>query len=67
MSTPSLSITEFCEVNGNISKSFFHKLVQEGKGPRLMKVGRRTLITPEANAEWRARMEAATDQKNGGL
>ena len=62
MKNQSLTIFDFCAENGGISKSFFHKLVNEGKGPRLMKVGRRTLITPEAAAEWRAKMEAATNQ-----
>jgi len=30
-------------------------------GPRLMKVGRRTLISVEAAADWRRDMEAKTD------
>lgn len=59
---PCLTIAEFCERNGKLSKSFFHKLVKDGKGPRLIKAGRRTLIAPGANAEWRAQMEAATSQ-----
>ena len=62
MNKPSLTIPEFCAGHGNISKSFFHKLVNEGKGPRLMKVGRRTLISIEAAAAWRAQMEAQTEQ-----
>lgn len=59
---PSSTIAEFCFEHGNISKSFFHKLVNEGKGPRLMKIGRRTLISAEAAAAWRAQMEAQTNQ-----
>lgn len=62
MYKPSLTIPEFCAGHGNISKSFFHKLVNEGRGPRLMKIGRRTLISAEAAAAWRAQMEAQTNQ-----
>jgi len=60
-STPrlALSIPEFCEAHG-ISEGFFHKLMKQGAGPRVMKVGRRTLITSEAAAEWRAKLQAAT-------
>ncbi len=64
MDKPSYTIPAFCADHGNISKSFFHKLVNEGKGPRLMKIGRRTLISAEAAADWRAKMEAATDQND---
>lgn len=46
----------------HISKAFLYKLINEGKGPRLMKVGRRTLISYEAAADWRAKLEAATNQ-----
>lgn len=59
---PSYTIPNFCADHGNISRSFFHKLVNEGNGPRLMKIGRRTLISAEAAAEWRSRMEAKTNQ-----
>lgn len=62
MNKPSYTIPAFCADHGNISKSFFHKLVNEGNGPRLMKIGRRTLISAEAAADWRARMESQTDQ-----
>jgi len=62
MNKPSFTIPEFCANHGNISKSFFHKLVNEGKAPRITKIGRRTLISAEAAAEWRATMEAQTNQ-----
>jgi predicted DNA-binding transcriptional regulator AlpA len=59
---PSLqSVPDFCADNG-ISRSLFYRLVQEGRGPRLTKVCRRTLISPEAAAEWRARLERDTEQ-----
>jgi predicted DNA-binding transcriptional regulator AlpA len=60
--TPSLqSVPEFCADNG-ISRSLFYRLVKEGGGPRLTKVSRRTLISSEAAAEWRTRMERETEQ-----
>lgn len=52
----SFSIKEFCELHA-ISRSFFYVLREKGEAPRLMKVGRRTLISAEAAAEWRRTME----------
>lgn len=49
-------ILTFCESN-KISRALFYQLQKTGKGPRIMKVGRRTLITPEAAADWRKKME----------
>lgn len=50
-------VASFCKAN-KISRALFYQLVKTGKGPRLMKVARRTLITPEANADWRKEMES---------
>ena len=50
------SVPEFCQQSG-ISRALFYKLVREGKGPRTMKVGSRTLISQEAAQEWQHRME----------
>lgn len=60
MTKPCYTVPEFCAEHGGISKVFFYSLIKQGKGPRLMKVGRRTLITAEAAAEWRQRMERET-------
>lgn len=54
-----MSVEEFCEMH-DIGRTTFFRLEKERKGPRIMKVGRRTLISAEAAAEWRARMEAET-------
>jgi len=54
-------IRTFCESN-KISQALFYQLQKSGLGPRIMKVGRRTLITPEAAAEWRKQMEERTAQ-----
>ena len=53
------SIEQFCLAHG-ISESFFYKLQTLGLGPRVMKIGGRTLISREAAAAWRAEREAAT-------
>ncbi|RQR23350.1 hypothetical protein DIE23_35190 [Burkholderia sp. Bp9143] len=53
------SIDQFCEAHG-ISRAFFYELVASGRGPRLMKLGRRVLISHEAAADWRREMEART-------
>jgi predicted DNA-binding transcriptional regulator AlpA len=52
----SFSIKEFCELHA-ISRSMFYVLLERREAPRLMKVGRRTLISAEAAAEWRKSME----------
>jgi len=52
------SVREFCAGN-KISKSHLYALIRDGLGPRLMRVGGRVLISHEAAAEWRRRMEGA--------
>jgi hypothetical protein len=52
------SIRQFCEAH-NISEDFFYKLCRQGRGPVRMKAGRRTLISWESAARWRAACEAA--------
>jgi len=53
------TIPQFCDGH-NISRTHFYELIKQGRAPRLMKVGRRTLISQEAAAEWRRRMEDET-------
>ena len=53
-------VNGFCREHG-ISRGHFYNLLKRGEGPAIMKVGRRTLISAEAAAEWRRRMEAATE------
>jgi len=50
-------VNVFCQEHG-ISRATFYNLLKRGHGPVIMKVGRRTLISAEAAAEWRRRMEA---------
>jgi hypothetical protein len=50
------SIAEFCARN-RISPSTFHKLKNQGRGPRLMFLGRAIRISIEAERDWRAARE----------
>ena len=54
------TIPQFCDGH-NVSRTHFYALLKEGKGPRLMKVGRRSLISVESAAAWRKRMEDETN------
>jgi len=51
-----LSIQDFCKQH-QISRNHLYTLWAHGEGPVVMRVGRRRLITVEAAAEWRKRME----------
>ncbi len=55
-------IAEFAASHG-LSKAHVYNLIREGLGPRLMRAGRRTLVSAEAAADWRRRMEAASSLK----
>jgi predicted DNA-binding transcriptional regulator AlpA len=53
--TPSLkTINQFCHANG-ISRSFWYALQKQGLGPRIIKVGHKTLVAPEDEIAWRER------------
>lgn len=56
---PTYTVPQFCDAH-NVSRTHLYALWKEDKGPRLMKVGRRTLISAEAAADWRKRMEDET-------
>jgi predicted DNA-binding transcriptional regulator AlpA len=53
------SVSEFCEAH-SISRSLFYKLLSNGKGPRLSRVGNRRLVTAEDAAEWRRSLAEGT-------
>lgn len=59
MNKPTATIPQFCDAH-NISRTHLYELIKAGKGPRLMKLGRRVLISAEAASEWRHRIEAET-------
>ena len=51
-----LSVFGFCVAHG-LSRSLFYRLLRSGAGPRVMKCGRRTLISVEAAQRWRRARE----------
>jgi hypothetical protein len=53
------TVEEFCR-DHRISRGTFYNLLNDGRGPRIMKVGSRTLISNEAAADWRRLMEKTT-------
>jgi hypothetical protein len=53
------SIEQFCQAHA-FSVSMFFKLKAQGLGPRVIKLGTRTLITAEAAREWREARAAET-------
>lgn len=55
MQPQAFSIREFCLAHG-ISRALLYILLKNGKGPAVMKLGRRTLISAESAREWRERM-----------
>ena len=50
------SVPAFCAAH-DFSRALLYKALREGWGPEIMKCGARTLITVEAAARWRAKME----------
>ena len=50
------TIAEFC-ASHRISRTHLHNLQKAGKGPRIMKVGKRVLISMDAAADWRRALE----------
>ena len=52
-------IPSFCTAN-KISQSYYFALKRQGRGPREIKMGRATRITPEAERDWRREREAET-------
>jgi hypothetical protein len=59
------SIPEFCRRNG-FGPGLYFKIARDGRGPRVMRVGRRTLISREAAEEWRRAREAASVPRTKG-
>jgi hypothetical protein len=58
-------LREFCRQH-HISKSTFYNLQKAGLAPRTMRIGNRQLVTNEAAAEWRSRMEQRQAERAGG-
>ena len=56
--TEPFTISEFCRTH-HICRATFYKMMRAGTGPRIMRIGRRVLITKEAVEAWRREREAA--------
>jgi predicted DNA-binding transcriptional regulator AlpA len=52
------TIQEFCKAYG-ISRALYYKLLKAGEGPRIAKIGSKTLISDEAAAKWLRGREVA--------
>jgi hypothetical protein len=59
------SLPEFAEAH-RFSLDFLFRLMRDGDGPDVMRIGGRTLVSIEAAARWREQREEATrkSQKN---
>jgi len=62
MDAPAQTIEEFCH-SYRICRATFYNLLKDGRGPRVMKVGSRTLVSAEAAADWRRQMEEPAAKK----
>lgn len=51
-----MSVKDFCALH-TISRASFYRMVRAGEGPRIIKVGSRTLISTEAASDWRHKRE----------
>jgi hypothetical protein len=60
MEREAYTIEEFCRSHG-FSRAHYFNVAREGRGPRIMRVGARVLISKEAAAEWRRTREAAAE------
>jgi len=60
--TEAHTVEEFCQGH-RISRGTFYNLLKDGRGPRVMKVGARTLVSVEAAADWRRKMENESTPK----
>jgi hypothetical protein len=60
----SYSLREWCGIR-RISPSMFYKLRQQGLAPKVHYVGKKVLVSGEADAEWLAEREAEAERANG--
>jgi predicted DNA-binding transcriptional regulator AlpA len=51
------TIPEFCRRHG-FSQAKYFELASAGEGPRVMRLGRRVLISRESASDWRRQREA---------
>ena len=56
----SFSVSEWCRYRGICPATFYNRL-RHGEMPAICKIGRRTIITVEADEEWRRQTEQPAD------
>lgn len=55
------SVNSFCKAH-DFSRALFYRSLKEGWGPATMKCAGKTLVSVEAAAEWRRRMEERANE-----
>ncbi len=60
---PASNINQFC-FDHDMGRTTFYKLLNEGKGPDIIKLGRRTIITAESAKRWREKMSMQHNQES---
>lgn len=60
MGKQNYTVNEFCMLYG-IGRTFFYELLKAGRGPQIIKVGRKTLIPRHCAEAWQESMEAVRD------
>jgi predicted DNA-binding transcriptional regulator AlpA len=63
MPTAAYSIAEFCRAH-RVSRAFFYVLLKRGDAPKIMRIGKRRLVSDEAARDWRQRMERAAAEQD---
>ena len=61
MTHQAFTVAQFCAVHGNMSRTLFYDLLKQGRGPITFKLGRKTLISSHAAADWVKRMESESN------
>lgn len=62
MNQTAFTIDEWCTAN-RMCRATFYNLMKSGKGPVIMKVGSKTLISVEAAEAWRRQREAGNHER----
>ena len=62
MELQAYNISRFCELHGPMSRAHFYKLLKAGRGPKVIKLGAKRMITIEAAKEWRAKLDAEAQE-----
>ncbi len=56
------TVEQFC-ADHQISRAFYYKLRKQGRGPAEIKLGARTMISPESAAAWRRHLQKRNSKK----